>query len=111
MMQIFIDANSIEIISVGTQFLKIVSPFYLFIAIKLIIDGVLRGCGKMKMFMISTFSDLLLRVALSYLLVPVFNELGIWYSWPIGWLLATILSSVFFFSGMWKKNINNLAAN
>ena len=111
MMQIFIDANSTEIISVGTQFLKIVSPFYLFIAIKLIIDGVLRGCGKMKMFMISTFSDLLLRVALSYLLVPVFNELGIWYSWPIGWLLATILSSVFFFSGMWKKNINNLAAN
>lgn len=111
MMQIFIDANSTEIISVGSQFLKIVSPFYLFIAIKLIIDGVLRGCGKMKMFMISTFSDLLLRVALSYLLVPVFNELGIWYSWPIGWLLATILSSVFFFSGMWKKNINNLAAN
>ena len=111
MMQIFIDVNSTEIIEVGTQFLKIVSPFYLFIAIKLIIDGVLRGCGKMKMFMTSTFSDLLLRVALSYLLVPVFNELGIWYSWPIGWLLATIISSIFFFSGKWKKNINNLAAN
>ncbi len=111
MMQIFIDANNTEIIRVGTQFLKTVSPFYLCIAIKLIIDGVLRGCGKMKMFMTSTFSDLLLRVALSYLLVPVFNELGIWYSWPIGWLLATIISSVFFFSGMWKKNINNLASN
>lgn len=111
MMQIFVSANDTEIIEVGTQFLKIVSPFYLFIAIKLIIDGVLRGCGKMKMFMISTFSDLLLRVALSYLLTPFFNELGIWYSWPVGWLLATVISSVFYFTGMWKKNIHNLAQN
>lgn len=111
MIQIFVDTNNAEIIKVGTQFLKIVSPFYLFIAIKLIIDGVLRGCGKMKMFMTSTFSDLLLRVALSYFLVPVFNELGIWYSWPIGWLLATLISSVFFFTGMWKKNIHNFTQN
>lgn len=111
MMQIFVSANDTEIIEVGTQFLKIVSPFYLFIAIKLIIDGVLRGCGKMKMFMVSTFSDLLLRVALSYLLTPFFNELGIWYSWPVGWLLATVISSVFYFTGMWKKNIHNLAQN
>lgn len=110
-MQIFVTSNSVEIINVGTRFLKIVSPFYLFIAIKLIIDGVLRGCGKMKMFMESTFSDLLLRVALSFALSPIFNELGIWYSWPVGWLLATIISSVFFFTGMWKKNIHNLTKN
>lgn len=111
MMQIFVTSNDIEIINVGTNFLKIVSPFYLFIAIKLIIDGVLRGCGKMKMFMVSTFSDLLLRVALSFALSPIFSELGIWYSWPVGWLLATIISSVFFFTGMWKKNIHNLTQN
>ena len=109
MMQIFVSSSDVEIIKIGTQFLKTVSPFYLFIAIKLIIDGVLRGCGKMKMFMVSTFSDLLLRVVLSYSLVPIFNEVGIWYSWPVGWLFATVISSIFFFTGMWKKNINNFA--
>lgn len=110
-MQLFVTSNNVEIINVGTRFLRIVSPFYLFIAIKLIIDGVLRGCGKMKMFMVSTFSDLLLRVALSFALSPILNELGIWYSWPVGWLLATIISSVFFFTGMWNKNIHNLTQN
>ncbi len=110
MMRVFVSAENIEIINSGVSFLKIVAPFYLFIAIKLIIDGVLRGSGVMKLFMISTFSDLLLRVALSYALSPNFNELGIWYSWPVGWLLATAISCVFYFTGIWKKKINNLAA-
>ena len=108
MMRIFVNSSNTDIIESGTAFLKIVSPFYLFISMKLIVDGVLRGSGAMKMFMISTFSDLLLRVALSFALVPYLNEKGIWYSWPVGWLLATAISCFFYFSGIWKKNINNL---
>lgn len=110
MMRIFVNGNDIAIINSGVSFLKIVSLFYLFISIKLIIDGVLRGSGAMKMFMISTFSDLLLRVVLSYALSPIFNELGIWYSWPAGWLLATAISCIFYFTGQWKRKINNLAS-
>lgn len=109
MMTIFVNVNDIEIINSGISFLKTVSPFYLFISIKLIIDGVLRGSGVMKMFMISTFADLLLRVALCYGLTPYLNETGIWVSWPIGWLFATLISCLFYFTGMWKKKINNLA--
>lgn len=108
MMKIFVSDNNAAIIFSGVNFLKTVAPFYLFISIKLIIDGVLRGSGAMKMFMVSTFSDLLLRVVLSYILAPIFNEQGIWYSWPAGWLLATGISCVFYFTGLWKKHINNL---
>ena len=108
MMKIFVNSGDVEIINSGVEFLKTVSPFYLFISIKLIIDGVLRGSGVMKMFMVSTFSDLLLRVVLCYTLTPIFNESGIWYSWPAGWLLATAISCIFYFTGIWKKNINNL---
>lgn len=108
MMQIFVSANNPEIINSGVAFLKTVSPFYLFISIKLIIDGVLRGSGAVNLFMVSTFSDLLLRVILSYILSPIFGELGIWYSWPVGWLLATFISCVFYFTGIWKKKIHNL---
>lgn len=109
LMKIFVNDNDIEIINSGIEFLKTVSPFYLFISVKLIIDGVLRGSGAMRMFMVSTFSDLLLRVVLCYTLTPFFNESGIWYSWPAGWLLATAISCIFYFTGAWKKNINNLA--
>lgn len=109
MMRIFVAGDNASIISAGVSFLKIVSPFYLFISIKLIIDGVLRGSGAMKMFMVSTFSDLLLRVVLSYALTPFFAEFGIWYSWPAGWILATAISSFFYFSGIWKKKINKFS--
>ena len=108
MMRIFVNETDITIIEAGVAFLKIVAPFYLFISIKLIIDGVLRGSGAVNIFMISTFSDLLLRVLLSFVLSPIFAQQGIWYSWPIGWLFATAISCIFYFTGMWKKNIKNL---
>lgn len=108
MMKSFVNSSNELIIQSGTVFLKTVAPFYLFISIKLIIDGVLRGSGAVKMFMISTFADLILRVLLSYILSPIYNEVGIWYSWPIGWLLATAISCIFYFTGIWKKKINNL---
>lgn len=111
MMRIFVSSESSQIIASGTAFLKTVAPFYLFISIKLIIDGVLRGSGAVKLFMVSTFSDLLLRVALSYILSPMLNEMGVWYSWPVGWLLATAISCIFYFNGIWKKKINNLSNN
>ncbi len=109
MMRIFVSEADVAIIEAGIAFLKTVAPFYLFISIKLIIDGVLRGSGAVNIFMVSTFSDLLLRVVLSFVLSPIFAQQGIWYSWPIGWLLATAISCTFYFTGIWKKNIKNLA--
>ena len=110
MIKIFVSENDIGIINSGVAFLKTVSPFYLFISIKLIIDGVLRGSGVMKMFMVSTFADLLIRVILCYTLTNWLNEYGIYISWPIGWVIATLISCIFYFTGIWKKKINNLAS-
>lgn len=80
----------------GMEFLKIVSPFYFVISLKLMADGVLRGAGAMKSFMIATFSDLLLRVILAFILAGPFGTLGIWLSWPIGWMVAMVLSLSFY---------------
>lgn len=81
----------------GTSFLKIVAPFYCFIGVKLVGDGVLRGTGTMKLFMVATFTDLILRVILAFAFAPVWGYKGIWYSWPIGWTVATVLSLIFYF--------------
>ncbi|MBR0535009.1 MAG: MATE family efflux transporter, partial [Clostridia bacterium] len=58
--------------------------------------GILRGTGSMRLFMVATFTDLVLRVILAYVLSPVMGEQGIWVSWPIGWCVATILSVIFY---------------
>ena len=87
----------------GALFLKIASPAYFLIAIKLVSDGILRGSGLMKEFMIGTFLDLIIRVILSYLLSPVLGTVGICLSWPIGWAIAAVLSIYFYKKGKWRK--------
>ncbi|WP_418750733.1 MATE family efflux transporter [Frisingicoccus sp.] len=87
----------------GKVFLRIVSPFYFVISVKLIGDGVLRGAGAMRLFMIATFTDLVLRVLLSYILAGIFGVTGIWMSWPIGWSIATVLTCAFYRQGRWAQ--------
>lgn len=85
-------------LSVGVAFLNTVAPFYVIVAIKLMADGVLRGSDKMIRFMIATFTDLALRVIFSAVFTNVVGDVNaIWYAWPIGWCIATVLSIVFYF--------------
>lgn len=77
----------------GFAFLRILSPFYFVVSAKLVADGILRGVGRMKDFMTATFTDLILRVVLAFVLsATVLGSTGIWCAWPIGWMVATIMS-------------------
>lgn len=107
---LFMKENSTEAINTGIDFLKILSPFYLFVGTKLVSDGALRGLGAMKTFMIATFTDLILRVVLSYILSVPFGITGVWISWPVGWIAATMLSVGFYIHINYPNkllNINN----
>lgn len=103
MVSLFMTQESTLALETGVEFLKITAPFYFVVALKLMADGVLRGAGAMKQFMTATFTDLVLRVVLAFVLAGTFNVTGIWLSWPIGWVAATILSLAFYRKGSWKK--------
>ena len=90
----------------GTKFLYIVAPFYFIVSVKLVADGILRGGGLMKNFMVATFTDLILRVVLAKVLAPQVGYIGIWCAWPIGWTIATVLSVRFYGKGPWKRESN-----
>ncbi len=102
----FIENATAEALSSGLVFLKILSPFYFVISAKLVADGILRGAGLMKQFMIATFTDLILRVGLAFLLSQTaLGSTGIWCAWPIGWTIAAIASIAFY-----KKSLSNKKA-
>lgn len=101
---IFIDEPTEEALRTGEIFLKILSPFYVIIAIKLVADGILRGAGKMSRFMIATLVDLGMRVILALCLSKPFDSLGIWLAWPISWCIGTLLSFIFYRNGSWCKS-------
>ena len=103
LLYIFLDDPSGTAMQVGIQFLRVLAPFYFVISAKLVSDGILRGAGLMKQFMVATFTDLILRVALAKLLSVPFGTLGIWCAWPIGWTVAMVLSVLFYSQGPWKQ--------
>ncbi|MFR1518779.1 MAG: MATE family efflux transporter [Clostridia bacterium] len=100
-LRLFMDGNSDLSMHTGIRFLQIVSPFYVVVAVKLVADGILRGAGAIRCFMLSTFSDLAIRVLLSYLFYAIWGATGIWCSWPVGWVLSTCLSLIFYFRRKW----------
>lgn len=106
LIKIFMEGDgSADAVKAGSAFLTTVAPFYCFIGIKLVGDGILRGMGAMKLFMVATFTDLILRVVLAFVFAPLWGYQGIWYSWPVGWTVATVLSVMFYF-GIMKKYKN-----
>lgn len=93
---IFMNTPSDDALNTGVLFLRIVAPFYFVVSTKLVADGILRGAGLMKNFMIATFSDLILRVVLAFALSVPLGSTGIWCAWPIGWIIGTTISIVFY---------------
>lgn len=94
---LFMERESAAALLAGRQFLWIISPFYFAVSAKLVADGILRGLSAMGFFMAATFTDLILRVVLAFLLSGwTGSAMGIWSAWPIGWCIATTMSVLFY---------------
>ena len=107
-LKLFMDEPTELALHTGIIYLKILSPFYFVVSAKLVADGILRGAGLMKYFMIGTFTDLILRVALAFCFSKtLLGATGIWCAWPIGWCVATMLSISFYRKGPWSTLLNS----
>ena len=100
---LFMERSSVAALMTGKEFLWILSPFYFVVSVKLVADGILRGVSAMRQFMAATFTDLILRVVLAFVLSDLAGSaIGIWCAWPIGWTISMILS-VSFYKKEYKK--------
>ena len=100
---LFMDKSTGLAMDTGVQFLRIVVPCYFVVSVKLVSDGVLRGTGCMKQFMIDTFADLILRVGFAVILASGMGVVGIWCAWPVGWSIGTLLSVYFYKTCKWEE--------
>ena len=106
LMGFFLDNPTELALKTGITFLQILAPFYFVVSAKLVADGILRGAGLMKQFMAATFTDLILRVVLAFVLSSTaLGATGIWCAWPIGWTVATVISVLFYRAGPWASRI------
>lgn len=82
-----------DALAYSCNFLVIVSSFLPVVCVKIVSDGVVRGCGGNLGFTVSTFTDLILRVAFVYILVGAgMGFPGVSWAWAIGWSLGTAVA-------------------
>ncbi len=88
--------------SYGLRYMQTVSVFYVLMGFMFVGNGLLRGAGDMGAFMLSSMSNLVVRVATAYLLAHFIGSSAIWWSIPAGWAVGAVFSFVRIRSGKWK---------
>lgn len=97
LMLLFVNAKETAIIAHGVRYLRIEGSFYCGIGCLFLLYGFFRAMEKPGMSVVLTFISLGTRVALANILsaIPSIGESGIWWSVPIGWILADFIGFIF----------------
>lgn len=96
--------NDQEVIRIGSEYLLIVSGFYITFSTMFIVGGVMRGAGDTLVPMFITFIALwLIRIPLCYFLSLDMGVTGIWWGIPIAWVAGMIMSYLYYLTGRWRK--------
>lgn len=88
---LFIDPSDVEVLAIGTTYLRMEGVFYVGIGMLFLLYATYRGLEQAGMSIVLTVISLGLRVVLSYALAPHWGAWVIWLSIPIGWLVADIV--------------------
>jgi putative MATE family efflux protein len=87
-----------EVVQYGSLLLRWMTPFYVLCCFNQVYSGALRGAGNSKAAMIIMLTSFVLfRQVYLFLMARIWNEIiPIAMSYPAGWLLSSVLSTVYF---------------
>ena len=74
--------------------MKWLGYFFIFMGIKMATDGVLRGLGIMRPFLIANMVNLAIRLAVALIFAPRFGIAFVWLAVPAGWFANFLISYV-----------------
>ena len=96
-----------EVIEYGTMMLRWLSPFYVLCCVNQIYSGALRGAGDSRAPMIILLcSFVLFRQAYLYIMANYISNtiIPIGMAYPAGWLVASVLTMIYFKKAKLNKN-------
>ena len=91
---------------VSGDYMKWLGCFFIFMGIKMATDGVLRGIGNMRPFLIANMVNLAIRLSVALIFAPRFGIAFVWLAVPAGWL-ANFVISYLALKKSWPKDILN----
>ncbi|HBE8489188.1 TPA: MATE family efflux transporter [Clostridioides difficile] len=92
-----------DVIKIGSSYLFIIGPFFLFIGTSFVLSSAMKGAGDSMFALISSIVSLWLgRLPASYMLSKFLGTDGIWMGIPFGWTLGLIVTVIYYKKGHWK---------
>ncbi|MCM1135698.1 MAG: MATE family efflux transporter [Clostridium sp.] len=86
-----------QALDTGVLFLRLVTPFYILLAVKMTTDCLLKGVGNMRAFAVSTLFDLAVRVGTALIGSGRFGYVAICLSYPAGWVVGIAITMAYYF--------------
>lgn len=87
----------------GTAYFRFIGLFFSFLGFKAITDGILRGAGDIRVYMLANLINLAIRVAVAQLCSPIWGIELIWYAVPMGWTANYLISYLWYRTGNWER--------
>lgn len=97
LISIFVKKESIEIIDIGSRYLRRISIFYILLGFIVMFYGFFRGIGEIKLSIFMTLISQGLRVGIAYLLAKLgfgFNSVGL--AVIVGWAISDLIGILFY---------------
>ena len=79
---------------VSGDYMRWLGYFFIFMGIKMATDGVLRGLGIMRPFLVANMVNLAIRLSVALICAPRFGIAFVWLAVPVGWLANFLISYV-----------------
>ena len=79
---------------VSEGYMRWLGYFFIFMGIKMATDGVLRGLGIMRPFLIANMVNLAIRLSVALICAPRFGIIFVWLAVPAGWFANFLISYV-----------------
>ena len=80
-------SDNADVVAAGARYTGTMACLYLFAYLGEVIQGFFRGLGRLRLTMVASLLQVLLRVVLSYFLIPVWGIYGICAAVAAGWVL------------------------
>ena len=77
---------------VSGDYMKWLGYFFIFMGIKMATDGVLRGLGIMRPFLLANMVNLAIRMSVALIFAPRFGIAFVWLAVPAGWFANFLIS-------------------
>lgn len=97
------DGSSADAFATGDAYLNFIRFFFVFIGMKAITDGVLKGAGDVAVFTLANLINLGIRVFVSFQFAHTWGVEAVWYAVPMGWGVNYLISFAWLLTGNWSR--------